>query len=66
MNAATDHETGQEEDPHEGHEAGEARRYQVSRNRGSARHRVRYVESGGAIETEDGCPFCRVEPEPPR
>jgi len=59
MSAATDHER----DPHEG-QSGEARRYQVSRNRGSARHRVRYVETGGAIDKGDGCPLCRPEPEP--
>ena len=59
MSAATDQQT----DPH-GDQQGEARRYRVSRNRGAARHRVRYVESGGAIDTEDGCPLCKAEPEP--
>ncbi len=41
-----------------------ARRYQVSANRGHARHRLRYVESGGATE-EDGegdCSLCRNLP----
>lgn len=54
MSAATEHE----QDPH-GEQPGEARRYEVSRNRGSARHRVRYVESGGAIDNDDGCALCQ-------
>ena len=59
MTAATE----QPKDPHHG-QSGEERRYQVSRNRGSARHRIRYVETGGAIETEEGCLLCKPEPEP--
>lgn len=59
MTAATE----QPKDPHQGQQ-GEARRYQVSRNRGLARHRIRYVESGGAIDTDEGCPLCKAEPEP--
>lgn len=57
MSATTD----QQKDPHN-EQSGEARRYEVSRNRGSARHRVRYLESGGAIDTGDGCPLCKPEP----
>ncbi|MGM0450841.1 MAG: hypothetical protein ACQERE_08440 [Pseudomonadota bacterium] len=42
----------------------EPRRYQVSANRGRARHRLRYVESGGAIEeqNEGECGLCRSQP----
>ncbi|KAA8985238.1 MULTISPECIES: hypothetical protein [Gammaproteobacteria] len=42
----------------------EPRRYQVSANRGRARHRLRYVESGGATEeqSEGECGLCRDLP----
>lgn len=42
----------------------EPRRYQVSANRGRARHRLRYVESGGAMEeqNEGECDLCRGQP----
>ncbi|XOZ34755.1 hypothetical protein ACMDCT_05870 [Halomonadaceae bacterium KBTZ08] len=42
----------------------EARRYQVSTNRGQARHHVRYVESGGAVEElgSGECDLCRALP----
>ena len=40
------------------------RRYQVSANRGRARHRLRYVESGGASERleDESCDLCRNLP----
>lgn len=39
------------------------RRFAVSANRGSASHRVRYVETGGsAVDTED-CTFCQSVPD---
>jgi hypothetical protein len=34
-----------------------ARKYQVSTNRGHARHKVRYVESGGG-EADPNCRLC--------
>lgn len=38
------------------------RRYAVSANRGGGRHRVRYVETGGAdVDTSD-CIFCQSVP----
>lgn len=34
------------------------RRFRVSRNRDQARHRVRYIESGGSTANAEGCPLC--------
>lgn len=39
------------------------RRYQVSSNRGSAIHKVRYVESGGG-EADENCRVCQPSPKP--
>lgn len=39
------------------------RRYQVSSNRGSAVHKVRYVESGGG-EDDANCGLCQPRPKP--
>lgn len=39
------------------HPPGDDRRFAVSANRGQARHRVRYVESGGGTP-DDGCRVC--------
>lgn len=41
----------------------EQRRFQVSSNRGAARHRVRYLETGGAAVDTGECTFCQVTPE---
>lgn len=40
------------------------RRFAVSANRGSARHRMRYVETGGASVDTGECNFCQALPEP--
>ena len=37
------------------------RQFQVSRNRNQARHRVRYIESGGAAVNTGECPLCPGE-----
>lgn len=39
------------------------RRFSVSANRGSARHRIRYVEAGGASVDIEECTFCQANPE---
>ncbi|KPQ30130.1 MAG: hypothetical protein HLUCCX14_03330 [Marinobacter excellens HL-55] len=41
----------------------ESRRFAVSANRGSASHRVRYVESGGAAVDNQECTFCQAVPD---
>lgn len=41
----------------------EQRRFQVSSNRGAARHRVRYLETGGAAVDTNECTFCQVTPD---
>ncbi|MDX1757523.1 MAG: hypothetical protein R3175_15815 [Marinobacter sp.] len=40
------------------------RKYAVSANRASSRHRVRYVEVGGSAVDEGECVFCDTAPEP--
>lgn len=40
------------------------RRFAVSANRGRARHRMRYVETGGATVDTGECNFCQAVPEP--
>ncbi|MAO13519.1 MAG: hypothetical protein CMG82_09510 [Marinobacter sp.] len=39
------------------------RRFAVSANRGSASHRVRYVETGGAAVDTEECTFCQTVPD---
>lgn len=39
------------------------RRFAVSANRDLARHRIRYVEAGGASVDVDECTFCQHNPE---
>lgn len=39
------------------------RRFSVSSNRGAARHRLRYVEAGGASVDTEECTFCQSNPE---
>ncbi len=39
------------------------RKYAVSANRGQGRHRVRYVETGGAAVDPDDCVFCQSMPD---
>ena len=39
------------------------RKFAVSTNRGSASHRVRYVEAGGAGVDIDECTFCDSIPD---
>ncbi|QFS87056.1 hypothetical protein FIU96_09375 [Marinobacter sp. THAF39] len=39
------------------------RRFAVSANRGSASHRVRYVETGGAAVDTEECTFCQAVPD---
>jgi len=39
------------------------RKYAVSANRGQGRHRVRYVETGGAAVDADDCVFCQSMPD---
>lgn len=39
------------------------RRYQVSSNRSTATHKVRYVESGGG-ENNGNCRLCKPTPKP--
>ena len=38
------------------------RRFDVSFNRGKARHKVRYVESGGSSVSEGECTLCTTNP----
>ena len=38
------------------------RRFSVSSNRGRARHRIHYVETGGALVDNDECTFCQGNP----
>ena len=49
------------------HEASSAKRrdrkFSVSANRGSASHKVRYVEAGGAAVDTDECTFCQSVPD---
>ncbi|QSP93804.1 hypothetical protein LPB19_11415 [Marinobacter salinisoli] len=40
------------------------RKYSVSANRSSSRHRVRYVETGGAGVDLEECAFCEAKPVP--
>ena len=42
--------------------ARDQRRYQVSSNRSTATHKVRYVESGGG-ESNDNCRVCKPTPK---
>ncbi|GGY82067.1 hypothetical protein [Marinobacter zhanjiangensis] len=42
---------------------GNDRRFAVSANREAARHRLRYVESGGASVDTEECSFCQSSPE---
>ena len=46
-----------------GEDRGNDRRFAVSSNRGSARHRLRYVETGGASVDTEECTFCQSGPE---
>ena len=39
------------------------RKFAVSSNRGKARHRLRYVETGGAAVDIEDCTFCQVTPD---
>ncbi len=39
------------------------RKFAVSANRGQASHRVRYVETGGALVDTDECTFCQSVPD---
>lgn len=39
------------------------RRFAVSANRGRARHKVRYVETGGSAVDVDECTFCQATPD---
>jgi hypothetical protein len=41
----------------------EKRRYTVSANRGKARHRIRYIEAGGAAVDTEECVFCEASPD---
>ena len=52
-------ETPQSDQP----ERNRDRRFSVSANRGSARHRIRYVEAGGASVDIEECTFCQANPE---
>lgn len=40
------------------------RKFAVSANRNRGRHRVRYVETGGAAVDPEDCVFCEVRPSP--
>ena len=48
----------QQQDKHT--EARESRIMQFSSNRGNARHRVRYTESGGALVDTGECRLCEI------
>ena len=39
------------------------RKFSVSANRGGARHRLRYVEAGGAAVDTEECTFCQSVPD---
>ena len=39
------------------------RKFAVSANRGRANHRVRYVETGGALVDTGECTFCQSVPD---
>jgi len=39
------------------------RKFAVSANRGRASHRVRYVETGGALVDTEECTFCQSVPD---
>ncbi|MFO7529200.1 MAG: hypothetical protein R6W86_10410 [Marinobacter sp.] len=39
------------------------RKFAVSANRGQASHRVRYVETGGALVDTGECTFCQSVPD---
>jgi len=39
------------------------RKFAVSANRGHASHRVRYVETGGALVDTEECTFCQSVPD---
>ena len=39
------------------------RKFAVSANRGQASHRVRYVETGGALVDTEECTFCQSVPD---
>ncbi|NWO06071.1 MAG: hypothetical protein HLX50_10340 [Alteromonadaceae bacterium] len=41
----------------------ERRRFAVSANRGKASHRIRYVETGGALVDNEECTFCQAVPD---
>lgn len=41
----------------------EQRRYAVSANRHEARHRIRYIEAGGAAVDTGECVFCEASPD---
>ncbi|MGM0767573.1 MAG: hypothetical protein ACQEV6_06090 [Pseudomonadota bacterium] len=41
----------------------EQRRFAVSTNRSQARHRIRYVEAGGAAVDSQECVFCESAPD---
>lgn len=41
----------------------EKRRFSVSTNRARARHRIRYVEAGGAAIDPGECAFCESTPD---
>lgn len=57
----TEPQAVQQDEPEQRHQP---QRYQVSTNRGRARHRLRYIESGGAAEeeAEGECGLCRNLP----
>ncbi|SIN80120.1 hypothetical protein [Salinivibrio sp. ES.052] len=38
------------------------RRFAVSANRAKASHRIRYVETGGAVVDNEECTFCQAVP----
>lgn len=39
------------------------RKFSVSANRGGAKHRLRYVEAGGAAVDTEECTFCQSVPD---
>lgn len=39
------------------------RKFAVSANRGQASHRIRYVETGGALVDTEECTFCQSVPD---
>jgi hypothetical protein len=44
-------------------DARQDRKFSVSANRGGARHRLRYVEAGGAAVDTEECTFCQSVPD---